>query len=327
MVASAWPSRRVLAQFAALALTWGSSFFFIKVALRGLSPAEVVLGRLSAGAVALLVVTAVTRQPLPRQPVVWAHLAVVAVLLCAVPFTLFGWAEEHVSSGLASIYNAATPLMTVLVALVALPEERPSVAKVTGLLTGFAGVLVVLGPWRGTGAGDGLAQGACLLATLCYGLAFVYIRRFVTPYRLPATSVAAVQVSAGAVLMVVLAPVYLTGPARLNAAVIASVVVLGVAGTGLAYLWNTNIVAGWGATNAATVTYLTPLVGVALGAVVLGETITWNEPVGALIVIAGIAFSQGRLPRRAPRDPEPGAPSRITGAGTATALPRSRAAG
>jgi drug/metabolite transporter (DMT)-like permease len=294
------PSRRILAQFAALALAWGASFLFIKVALRDLSPAEVVLGRLSAGAVALLAVAAVTRQPLPRQPVVWAHLTVVTVLLCVMPFLLFGWAEQHISSGLASIYNATTPLMTAAVALAALPGERPTTAKVTGLLTGFAGVLVVLGPWRGPGSGDGLAQAGCLLATFSYGLAFVYLRRFVTPYRLQATGIATVQVGLGAVLMLLLAPVYITGPVRLSGAVIASIAVLGVAGTGLAYLWNTNIVAGWGATNASTVTYLTPLVGVVLGAVVLDEAISWNEPVGAAVVITGIALSQGRLrwPRR-----------------------------
>lgn len=295
-----------MAQFAALALTWGSSFFFIKIALTGLAPAEVALGRLSAGAIALLVIAAVTRQRLPSRPAVWAHLTVVAVLLCAVPFTLFGWAEEHVSSGLASIYNAATPLMTMLVTLVALPEERPSRTGIAGLVTGFAGVLVVLGPWRKTGADDWLAQAACLLAALCYGLAFVYLRRFVTPCRLPAISVAAAQVSIGAVLMAALAPAYLTGQVRLNAGILASVAVLGVAGTGLAYLWNTNIVAGWGATNAATVTYLTPLVGVALGAAALGEAITWNEPAGALIVVAGVALGQGTLPRKHPTPSHPG---------------------
>jgi len=296
-------SRRVLAQYVALALAWGASFLFIKVGLQGLSPAEVVLARLSAGTVTLLAVTAVTRQPLPRKPVVWAHLAVVAVLLCVVPFTLFGWAEQHISSGLASIYNATAPLMTAMVALAMLPGERPSRVKVAGLLTGFAGVLVVLGPWRGIGAGNGLAQAACLAATFCYGLAFVYLRRFITPYRLPAVSVATVQVALGAAVMLLLAPAYLTGPVKASPAVITSVIVLGAAGTGLAYLWNTNIVAGWGATNASTVTYFTPLVGVVLGTILLGEAITWNEPVGALVVVTGIALSQGRpqlrLPRRA----------------------------
>jgi drug/metabolite transporter (DMT)-like permease len=268
---------------------------FIRIALRGLSPAQLVFGRLSAGAAALLVITALTRQPLPRQPVVWAHLAVVAMLLCVVPFTLFGWAEQHISSGLASIYNATTPLMTTLVAVAALRAERPTPVKVAGLITGFAGVVIVLGPWQGMGGSGGQAQAACLLATFSYGLAFVYLRRFITPRGLPAIPIAATQVSLGAVIMLILAPAYLTTAVHLSLAVIVGVTALGIAGTGLAYVWNTNIVTAWGATNASTVTYLTPLVGVALGSMILGETITWNEPVGALIVISGIALSQGRL--------------------------------
>lgn len=116
--------RSVLAQYVALALAGGASFLFIKIGLEGLSPAQVVLGRLLAGAVALGAVTAWTRHRLPREAVVWAHLAVVAVLLCVVPFLLFAWAEVQISSGLASIYNATTPLMTALVAVAALPAER-----------------------------------------------------------------------------------------------------------------------------------------------------------------------------------------------------------
>ncbi|MGO4453329.1 DMT family transporter [Arthrobacter sp. RAF14] len=289
------PSPAVLGQFLLLALAWGSSFLFIKIALEGLSPAQVVLGRLLAGAVALLAVTAVTRQRLPRDPAVWGHLTVVSVLLCVLPFSLFSWAELHVPSGLASIYNATTPLMTLLVASVALPEERPDRTKLTGLLLGFIGVVVVLGPWRGLSGGEGLAQAACLLATLSYGLAFVYLRRFVSPRRLPALSVATVQVGLGAVIMLALAPLTATDPMRLSWPVTLSVAALGVVGTGLAYLWNTNVVAAWGATNASTVTYLTPVVGVVLGIVVLGESVSWNEPLGAVVVIAGIALSQGLL--------------------------------
>lgn len=300
MITAATGSRRIPAQYAALALTWGASFLFIKIGLRDLSPAEVTAARLLAGAVTLLAVTAVTRQPLPRQPAVWAHLAVVAVLLCVVPFTLFGWAEQHISSGLASVYNATTPLMTAVVALVVLPGERPSRLRAAGLLAGFGGVVVVLGPWRGLGAGSWLGQAACLAAAVCYGIAFSYLRRFVTPYGLPALSVATVQVSLGAAVMLVLSPVYVSGPVRVGPAVIASLAVLGAAGTGLAYRWNAAIVAGWGATSAATVTYFTPLVGVVLGAVLLGEAVSWNEPAGAAVVITGIALSQGRLRVRRP---------------------------
>jgi len=119
--------RSVLGQYLLLGLAWGASFLFIKVALEGLSPAQVVLGRLVAGAVTLGVVSVVARQPLPRAPRVWVHLAVVSVLLCVAPFLLFAWAEQDVSSGLASIYNATTPLMTMLVALAASPHCRRSV--------------------------------------------------------------------------------------------------------------------------------------------------------------------------------------------------------
>ncbi len=285
----------VLAQFAMLALVWGASFLFIKIGLEGLSPPQVVLGRLLTGAAALLVVSLARRRRPPREPMVWAHLAVVSVLLCVAPFLLFAWAEQHVPSGLASIYNATTPLMTTLIALLALPSERPTRTTLSGLLVGFAGVLVVLGPWRGLAGGDGLGQAACLAATLCYGVAFVYLRRFVSPRGLGAVSVATVQVGLGAVFMLVLAPFTATAPVHLSWQVVGSVAALGVLGTGLAYVWNSNVVASWGATNASAVTYLTPVVGVALGVVVLGEAVSWNEPLGALIVIAGIAVSQGRV--------------------------------
>ena len=285
----------VMGQFVMLALAWGASFLFIKVGLEGLSPPQVVLGRLLAGAGALAVVSLVGRRPLPRELAVWGHLAVVSVLLCVMPFLLFAWAEQHVASGLASIYNATTPLMTTLVALVALPDERPTRTKLTGLLVGFAGVLVVLGPWNGLAGGEGLGQAACLLATLCYGAAFVYLRRFISPRGLGAIPVATVQVGLGASIMLLLAPLTATAPVHLSWRVGLSVAALGVLGTGLAYVWNTNVVSEWGATNASTVTYLTPVVGVALGIAVLGEALTWNEPLGAMIVITGIAVSQGRL--------------------------------
>ena len=285
----------VLGQFAMLALAWGASFLFIKIGLEGLSPPQVVLGRLLAGAAALVVVSLARGQRPPREPVVRVHLAVVSVLLCVAPFLLFAWAEQHVASGLASIYNATTPLMTTLIALLALPSERPTRTTLSGLLTGFAGVVVVLGPWRGLTGGDGLGQAACLAATLCYGVAFVYLRRFVSPRGLAAIPVATVQVGLGAVIMLVLAPFTATAPVHLSWRVAGSVAALGVLGTGLAYVWNTNVVSSWGATNASAVTYLTPVVGVVLGIVVLGEGLSWNEPLGALIVIAGIAVSQGRL--------------------------------
>src|SRR3954468_1161386 len=123
--------------FAALAATWGASFLFIKVGLEGLTPGQVVWGRLVLGALALLVISAATRTRLPRDPRVWGHLLVVALLLCVLPFSLFAWAELRVSSSLASILNATTPLQTMLVALVALPQERLTRERAVGLALGF----------------------------------------------------------------------------------------------------------------------------------------------------------------------------------------------
>ncbi|WP_157596672.1 DMT family transporter, partial [Saccharomonospora saliphila] len=135
-------------QFLALALAWGSSFLFIKVGLTGLSPMQVVAGRMAFGALALAVVVAITRARLPRAPRAWAHLSVVSLLLCVLPFSLFAWAEQRISSGLASIYNATTPLMTTAVTLVALRAERPRGRQLAGLCAGLVGVLTVLAPWR-----------------------------------------------------------------------------------------------------------------------------------------------------------------------------------
>ncbi|WP_227878659.1 DMT family transporter [Arthrobacter dokdonensis] len=288
---SKWP----LAQFVTVALVWGASFLFIAIGLEGLSPAQVVLGRLGSGAVALAGISLATRQKLPTEPAVWGHLAVVSVLLCVAPFLLYSWAEQAIGSGLASIYNATTPLMTTLVAMAALPRERPTTMRMLGLGAGFLGVLIVLGPWRGTGGGALAAQAACLLATACYGMGFVHLRRFVSPRGLPSLSLATVQVGLGALIMLALAPWLATAPVHISPRVVLSILILGMAGTGLAYVWNTNLVAAWGAANASTVTYLTPVVGVSLGVAVLAEPVTWNEPVGAVIAVVGIAISQGRL--------------------------------
>ncbi len=306
--ASEGAAEQVAAQYVALAVTWGASFLLIKVGLEGLSPGQVVLGRLVTGAATLAAVSAARRSRLPRNPAAWAHLAVVAILLCDVPYLLYAWAEQQVPSSLASIYNAATPLMTALCGLAVLPGERPSLARLAGLITGFAGVLLILGPWHLTDRGQVLAQLACLGATACYGAGFSYLRRFVSPRSIPALPAAAVQIGIAAAVALASAPWTAASPAHLSPAVVGSVLALGALGTGVAYVWNTNIVASWGATAASTVTYVTPVVGVLLGVTVLFESLTWNEPAGAVIVLLGILAAQDRLipaarhlfPRRRP---------------------------
>lgn len=315
-----------LAKFVGMGLVWGASFLFMKVALAGTSPVQIAWTRLLLGALALGVVMLVTRSPLPRQRAMWGHFAVVGVVGCAVPYTLFAWAEQHVASGIASIYNATTPLMTALVVTLAFRVERLTRDQVAGVGLGLAGVVVISAPWQlasGTGSAAEVAgQLACLGAALCYGITFGYLRRFVTPHGVPAVTTAFLQIGFGALALLLLTPWVVAAPVALTPAIVASLLVLGVLGTGVAYLWNIDVLLRWGPTATSTVTYITPVVGVALGVLVLGERLGWHEPAGAVLVLVGILLAQGRLRRRAvaaPAQPPSAAPAAAgLGAGPST---------
>ena len=286
----------VTVQFVLTGIVWGSSFLFIAVALTGMTPAQVAGGRLLFGALALAAVVAIRRERMPRSPRIWAHLCVLGVTFCAVPFLLFAWAEQHVSSGLASIFNATTPIMTAVMAWAVFRVERLRAGQLAGIALGILGVVVIIAPGALTDLGGStVAQVALLGATACYGFSLAYMRRFLSNAGLTGIAFAFGYIGPAALLMVLLSPLILAEPMRLTPAVVASIVALGVLGTGLAYVWNQNTLRAWGPTRASTVTYITPVVGVALGIVVLGERITWNEPAGALIVFLGILLVQDRV--------------------------------
>ncbi|MGB3186334.1 MAG: DMT family transporter [Ornithinimicrobium sp.] len=291
----------VLVQFVLLALFWGSSFFLIAIGLQGLSPLQVTWARLVVGCVTLLILCVLTHQRLPLERRVWVHTWVLAVLFCVVPFTLFGWAQQQIPSGLASIYNATTPLLAMAFATALLRTERLNLDRTAGLVLGAVGVLIIVGPWTLLAASGPevnlMGQLACLGATTCYGLAFGYQRRFVSPLGLPPMAVATLQVSWGAALMTVLTPVLDNPPVHITTPVVLSMLSLGAFGTGLAYVLNSSIIREWGASNASAVTYLTPVVGVSLGVLLLGEPVLWRHGVGAFIVILGIGCAHGRLRR------------------------------
>lgn len=291
--------------FVLTGIIWGSSFLFMKVALGGLSPAQVAWSRLVLGALALGLFVLVRREALPRRLVVWGHMTVLALSFCVVPFLLFSWAQQHVTSGLASIYNATTPIMTAVMAGLLFRVEKLKPVQVGGILLGIAGVVVIIAPWQGLDFSQGLvAQFAILGATACYGFSLAYMRRFVSDTGMSALMFSFLNIGIAAAIMVVLTPVLVLTPVALDPWIVGSIVLLGCLGTGVAYIWNQNTVRAWGPTRASTVTYITPLVGVLLGVVVLGEHVSWNEPVGALIVFLGILLAQDRLRRRARRNDE-----------------------
>src|SRR6476619_6407640 len=150
------PTTRVpwQAKFLALSVIWGSSFLFMKVGLRSLAPLQISGFRILSGALVLTVLLLVTRGRLPRERHTWAHLVVSAFFLCTLPFSLFALGEERVSSALAGIGNATTPIATVLFALLLLPADRLSPRKLAAVVIGFAGVIVIMQPWESAGRPD-----------------------------------------------------------------------------------------------------------------------------------------------------------------------------
>jgi len=287
--------------FVLLAAIWGCSFWWIKLGLRSFSPVDVAFGRLAVGAVALLVISGSSRARLPRERSTWGHLFVLAILLNSAPFTLFSYGETHISAVLAGIINALTPVATLLMVLAVFREERPSAERVGGLALGFAGVLVVVGVWNGLGSAELLGVGACLGAVVCYGIGFPYARRHLTKRAEGPVALATGQVLCGALQLLPFA--VLTGHvhAHVAAASAFGMLGLGVLGSGVAYILNFDVVSRAGGTTASTVTYLTPVFAVIVGATFLGEAVTWYEPVGGLVILAGAALSQGRVPAFAKR--------------------------
>ncbi|MGN6762921.1 MAG: DMT family transporter [Leifsonia sp.] len=299
---------KVAIQFAAMGLIWGASFLFMKVALVGVSFGQVAWARLVFGAMTLGIIALVMRVRLPREPIVWLHFAVVAVTYCVIPFLLFAWAEQYVASSLASIYNAVTPITTAILATAAFRVEKLNRDQVLGVIVGVLGVVVVVGPWAVDALGGSLwGQLACLGAVTCYGFSFGYIRRFISPRDVSATASAFLNIGIAAVIMIVLTPVVAWHPITFSWPVLLSLLGLGALGTGVVYIWNMNVLRAWGPTVTSGVTYVTPVIGVALGILILGEHLTWNEPVGALVVIAGILLTQQRVRLLTRRQAEPAA--------------------
>nr|WP_206687672.1 DMT family transporter [Microbacterium yannicii] len=275
----------------------------MKVSLTGISPAQVAWTRILLGAVTLGALVLLRREHLSRSLRVWAHLLVLGLTFCVIPFLLFSWAQQHVSSGVASIFNATTPIMTAIMAWLVFRVERLKALQVAGIGVGILGVIVIIAPWQGI-AFDGslVAELTILGATASYGFSFAYMRRFVSNTGMSALAFTFGYIAMAGAVMVVLTPFLVLTPVRLDAPIIVSLVLLGCLGTGIAYVWNQNTVRAWGPTRASTVTYITPVVGVILGILILGETISWNEPVGALVVFLGILLAQDRLRlRRRPR--------------------------
>lgn len=289
--------RRVLL----LAFIWGWSFLLIKVALRAMTPGMVAFGRIVVGLVVIAVVVRARGLRMPRDLRMWRHFAVMGLIYAALPFTLLAWGEERITSALASVMNAGTPLFAAIAAAVGL-GERLRLRQVGGLLLGFLGVSVAAG-LAGSDLASSSATGAvaALGTAACYGMGFAYAQRHLVGVP-PLVSVFG-QLVCGTVLTL---PLAVAGVATrgldLEWRPLVSVLVLGAFATGIAYVLNYQAIAAVGPTRASLVTYVVPVVAVSVGVLFLDEPFRLRLLVGGALVAVGIALVQDRLRRfrRAP---------------------------
>jgi len=303
-VADAMKSTRVAWQvkFTALAFIWGSSFLLMKVGLRSLAPLQISALRIISGASVLMVLLTASRGRLPRDLRTWGHLMVTGFFLGSLPFSLFALGEERVSSALAGIGNSITPIATVLLSLLLLPNDKIGARKIIGVMIGFVGVLVIMQPWQSQGRPDLVGFGMTLVAGTSYGMGWTYTRRNLSRADFGGLTLPAAQMLTSAGQMLVgLSIWWLTQRSRLSLSApwsvhansaggsvlwpVLAVLVLGVLGTGIAMSFQYDVVRAAGPTVGASVTYLIPLVSVALGVLVLGERLLWPQFAGAGVVL------------------------------------------
>jgi drug/metabolite transporter (DMT)-like permease len=244
----------------------------------------------------MMVAMIIFRTKLPTSFEAWKRLTIAGILMSSVPFVLYAYAQTQVTSSLAAIINAVTPIATVIVILIAFRTEKLKPHVITGIVVGLVGVLVVLGAWQGFGDNNPLAILAMLIAISLYGIGTPYVRKFVTPLNLPTEVSVFGQIGTAALTLL---PLYLlSGPLITQTpdpTSLLAIIALGAFGSGVAYLLYYKILNVVGSAIASSVTYITPIIAVILGVSLLGEQLHWYEPVGGLIVILGAAISQGSI--------------------------------
>lgn len=291
-----------------ISLLWGGAFFFVEILVETLTPLTIVTARVGLAAALLWGIVLVRKIDCPKRISDWGALAFVGLLSSALPFCLITWAQTQIDSGLASVLNATAPLFVVLVAGIALSDERLTLGKLMGVIAGIAGVSVLIGPdaVKGIG-GSALGQLAVIGAAFSYALAGVYARRFKTMGLSPII-VATGQLTTATVMLLPLA-VIIDGDQiasglpllAMPLSVIACLLGLALFSTVLANVLYFRLLESAGATNAALVGFLMPVTATALGIAFLGEAFTPQQVAGALLIGLGLLIIDGRLFRRPPK--------------------------
>ena len=280
-----------------LAGVWGAAFIFIGIAVRHVPPLTYVWLRLAIAAAAMWAFLRWKGVALDLPRSAWGSILLLALLNNALPFTLFGWGQTHIASGLAAILNATTPIWGVIVAHLFTGDERMTPRKLVGVVLGFGGVALMIGPSLLANLGSSaLAQVACVVAALSYALAAVWARRF-RKQGLSALTVTTGQLTAGAMLML---PVMLLVDQPWSMAMPpigawASIAMLAVVCSAFGYVLYFRLIDRAGATNALLVTLLVPPVAIVLGSLFLAEVLAPQDFAGLALIALGLAAIDGRL--------------------------------
>jgi drug/metabolite transporter (DMT)-like permease len=282
-----------ITELIALAAIWGASFLFMRIAVPEFGPLALTALRVG-GATLCLLPLVLWRGHLGALRTHWRAIAIVGLFNSALPFVLFGVAALAINAGLSSIFNATAPLWGAVIAWLWL-SDKLSASRVLGLFIGFVGVVFLA--WNKAsfkpgehGVSAGLAIGACLLATLCYGFAANYTKQRLTG--VPPLAVAAGS-QAAATALLVLPALWFAPHAMPSATAWGSVIVLALLCTAVAYLLYFRLIAHLGAPRAITVTYLIPVFAVLWGALFLREEITLSMAAGCIVILVGTALASG----------------------------------
>ena len=284
---------------ALLSVLWGGSFFFIGVVIRELPPLTVVLLRVSLAALFLLPLLWIYRIRFPQGLSGWKPFFAIALLNNILPFSLIVVGQTHITSGLASIINATTPLFTILVMAVA-GDEKLHARRVAGVVTGLIGVIILHGQNLGFQSGEGIGILLCLMAAFSYGLAALYARRKLSDS--PPLATATFQMLASSLMMAVIAAVF-ERPWQLPMPGLTTwLAMIGLAAlsTALAYIVFFQILRRSGSTNVMLVTLLIPVTAILLGYLVLGESVSLREMAGALVIGSALLLIDGRVLKLVP---------------------------
>ncbi|HEX9568178.1 MAG TPA: EamA family transporter [Rhodospirillales bacterium] len=282
-----------------LSLIWSSSFMTIKVGVGSIPPVTLAACRVVVAAVVLYGFVRVQGAALPRGARFWTYCVLIGIIGNGLPFTLINWGEEHVDSGLAAILMSIMPLATVVLAHFFADGERMTRGKLIGVVIGFCGVIILVGPeaLKGLG-GDAWRQLAVAAGAFSYGVAMILARNM-PPAPLIARSAAVMIVAS-----VIMAPLALAidAPWRLRPddAAIAAALYLGLFPTAFATIIFFYLVQTAGPSMVALVNYLIPVLGVGWGAVVLDEQVTAEAVAALVVILAGIAIAQVRRGAAAP---------------------------